>query len=109
MEAQDIKEWIGRKRKDDTHPEEWFEILDAINEFMESDNPENEKRMFYPLGYGESVSMICDGLARMECCICAQCRKKGEDIYSDSCGVYDVIPKEIWTVENGNCLSFESK
>ncbi len=109
MESQDITDWIERKRKEDSHPEEWFEIRNAIKKFMESDKPENEKRIFYPLGYGESVGMICDGLARMERCICSQCRKKDGDIYADSCEVYDAIPKEIWTVENGNCPSFERK
>ncbi len=109
MEAQEIIDWIKQKQKKGGNPEEWFSILDAINEFYDSDKPESEKRKFYPLGYGESVGMVCDGLSRCRNCICARCKKKGSDIYSDSCSVYEAVPKEIWTVKDGNCQYYEEK
>ena len=34
MEAREIIEWIEKVRKRDGSPEEWFEILDAINKFI---------------------------------------------------------------------------
>ena len=107
MEAREIIEWIEKVRKRDGSPEEWSEILDAINKFMESDKPENEKRLFYPLGYGESVGIICNGLACMRDCICARCKKKGDNIYSGSCEAYEVIPQEIWTARDGECQYYD--
>lgn len=41
---------------------EWLEIRRDILEFLASDPPEEEARMFIPLGYLELVTMMCDGI-----------------------------------------------
>ena len=44
MEAQEIIDWIKQKQKKGGNPEEWFNILKAINEFYDSEKPESQKR-----------------------------------------------------------------
>lgn len=62
MTAQEAAEKIRHgKIKDDN---EWLEVLDAIDLFMKEDHPDEEKRIFFPLGCGEVASIMCDGILR---------------------------------------------
>lgn len=45
---------------------EWFEIRDEILQFLKEDHPEEEKKLFVPLGYLEVVTMMCDGIEHMK-------------------------------------------
>jgi hypothetical protein len=55
---------VKRIKEKKTLDDEWFTIRDEILQFLKEDHPEEEKRMFRPLGYLEVVTMICDGLER---------------------------------------------
>jgi hypothetical protein len=55
---------VKRINEKKTLDDEWFTIRDEIIQFLKEDHPEEEKRMFRPLGYLEVVTMICDGLER---------------------------------------------
>ena len=44
--------------------EEWLEIRDAVYEFLKSDAPEEQKKIFRPLGALEILSIVCDGIER---------------------------------------------
>lgn len=46
--------------------DEWFEIRDEIRQFLKEDHPEEEKRLFVPLGGMEVVTMMCDGIEYMK-------------------------------------------
>ncbi|MEE0741048.1 MAG: hypothetical protein U0M21_01995 [Emergencia sp.] len=63
MDAQKIVERIRKKEELD---DEWFEIYDEIVQFLKEDHPEEEKKVFRPLGYLEMVSMMCDGIEQKE-------------------------------------------
>lgn len=41
---------------------EWISIRDEIKEFLDSNPPEEERKLFVPFGYMEMVTMICDGI-----------------------------------------------
>jgi hypothetical protein len=60
----DAEEMVKRIKEKKTIDDEWFTIRDEILQFLKEDHPEEEKRMFRPLGYLEVVTMICDGLER---------------------------------------------
>jgi hexokinase len=60
----DAVEMVKRIKEKKTLDDEWFTIRDEILQFLKEDHPEEEKRMFRPLGYLEVVTMICDGLER---------------------------------------------
>lgn len=61
LDAQKIVERIRKKEELD---DEWFEIYDEIVQFLKEDHPEEEKKVFRPLGYLEMVSMMCDAVER---------------------------------------------
>ena len=63
MDPYKMIERIRNKRGLD---EEWFEIRDEIRQFLKEDHPEEEKRLFVPLGYLEVVTMMCDGIEYMK-------------------------------------------
>lgn len=63
LDAQKIVERIRKKEELD---DEWFEIYDEIVQFLKEDHPEEEKKVFRPLGYLEMVSMMCDGIEQKE-------------------------------------------
>lgn len=61
MNAYAMVEKIKHKKEVD---EEWFFMRDEILQFLKEDHPEEEKRLFRPLGYLEVVTMMCDGIER---------------------------------------------
>lgn len=98
----------GRQRMDITD-DEWLEINEWLTEFLKNDPPPEEKKMFVPLGWGEALCMICDGITRWRNSICIRCEKqRGYDKHS--CSVYqeypDRIPNEIWASDNPDCPYF---
>lgn len=44
--------------------DDWLQIEKDIHIFLKEEHPEEEKKVFVPLGYLEMVSMICDGIER---------------------------------------------
>lgn len=61
----DIKELIKRAQKKNTY-DEWLQLEKDMQEFLDGDYPENEKKMLSPLGWLESVTIICDGIRRKQ-------------------------------------------
>lgn len=61
MKSEDL---INRIKKKDNTDDDWLQIHKDILEFLDSDPPPEEKIKFVPLGWLESVSMICDGILR---------------------------------------------
>lgn len=107
MTAKEVRDYImnhSRSIGDD----EWLEISNWIAEFLRSDPPKEEKKMFVPLGCAEMVTMICDGIIRRRNAICTQC-KKAKSLRE--CEIYEnKIPKEIWTTgKDAICDYFEHK
>ena len=103
-------------RKIDHHQvsdEEWPQYMKEMDDYVKTDIPEDVKRLFYPLGYLEMATIICDGILRWRNSICIKCkRQQGCDKYS--CSVYQKdeehhggIPNEIWARENAQCPYFE--
>ena len=101
------------KHKKIANDDEWLEVGQWINEFLKSDPPEDEKRMFVPLGWAECVGMRCDGITRWRKSICINCkRQQGYGKYC--CSVYQRnekylggIPNQIWANENAECPYYE--
>lgn len=85
--------------------DEWLEIEKWIDEFLKSNPPEDEKRLFVPLGWAESVCIICDGIKRWRASVCYGCSRKRSkylcDIYDGENG--EEIPAEIWARDNAEC------
>ncbi len=44
--------------------DEWMQLQNDIREFLNTDPPEEEKSLFYPLGCLEIVDIMCDGIER---------------------------------------------
>lgn len=44
--------------------DEWLQLQKEIRKFLETDPPEDEKSLFYPLGCLEIVDIVCDGIER---------------------------------------------
>ena len=61
MDAKQIVNRIKNKKELD---EEWIEIKNDIVKFLNENHPEEEKKMFRPLGYMEVVTMMCNALER---------------------------------------------
>ena len=86
--------------------DEWLEIEGWIDEFLKSKPSEDEKKLFVPLGWAESVCMICDGIKRWRASICSKCQR---NLDKYSCEIYNQdeasggIPSEIWAKENAEC------
>jgi len=94
--------------------EEWIQFAKELDAYSKTDIPDDVKRLFYPLGYLEMLTMICDGIIRWRNSICIKCRRQsGFNKYS--CSVYQKnekclggIPNEIWAHKNANCPHFQA-
>lgn len=108
--AEQIVEYIKlKKAKSD---DEWLEIETWINEFLKNNPSEEEKKLFIPLGWAESVCVVCDGIKRWRKSICYRCKRREDVKYS--CEIYKKsknsdkgIPSEIWAGENAECPHFK--
>ncbi len=86
MTVREVRDLImkdSRRIKDD----EWLEIGGWINKFLKSNPPLEEKEMFVPLGCGEMVTIICDGIMRWRNSICIKCKKQ-QGCGKGCCSVY---------------------
>lgn len=112
MTAKEVRDQIMRHSKS-ISDDEWLEISNWIDEFLKSDPPLEEKRMFVPLGCAEMVTIICDGIIRWKNSICIKCKmQQGFEKYL--CSVYQEngkhlggIPNEIWANEDAACPYYE--
>lgn len=108
MTAKEVHDFIWEHTKS-ISDDEWLEICDWIDAFLKSNPPPEEEKLFVPLGCGEMVWMICDGIIRWRNSICINCKKQqGYDKYC--CSVYQKnekhiggIPNKIWANENAEC------
>ncbi len=113
MTAKEVRDCIMEHSKG-ISDDEWLEISKWISNFLESDPPMEEKKMFGPLSCAEMVTIMCDGIIRWRNSICINCEKqKGNEQYC--CEVYPEdeeytggIPNEIWANENANCPHFQA-
>lgn len=60
MSAEELISRINKKNTDD----EWLQLHKDILKFLDGNPSEEDRRKFVPLGYLETVSMICDGILR---------------------------------------------
>lgn len=98
--------------KDD---DEWIQFAKEMRAYVETDVPEDVKKLFYPLGYLEMTSIIIDGIIRWRNSICMKCKKQ-EGYEKWNCSIYQNdesqmqgIPNEIWANENAMCPYYEAK
>lgn len=90
--------------KDD---DEWLQFAKELGAYAESDIPEDVKRLFYPIGYLEMLTIIVDGITRWRNSICVKCKKQ-QGCTKALCSVYpEGIPNNIWADENADCSDFE--
>ena len=125
MNVTEVKKKVKDKRiqeimwKIDHHQveddEEWIQFAKELDAYSKTDIPDDVKRLFYPLGYLEMLTMICDGIIRWRNSICMKCnRQKGKKKYR--CEMYPGneehtggIPNEIWAHEDAKCPYFEKE
>ena len=62
----DAKKVIERIKNKKTVDGEWLEIREDILKFLQEEHPEEEKRLVRPFGYLEIVTMMCDGIGRID-------------------------------------------
>lgn len=97
--------------KDD---DEWIQFSKELNAYVKTDIPEDVKRLFYPLGYLETITIILDGIHRWRNSICIKCKKqKGNtkchcEVYPEN-EKHTGIPNEIWAREDAQCPYFEEE
>lgn len=119
MNVTEVKKKVADKRiqeimrKIDRHEvkddEEWLQFAKEMNTYVKTDIPEDVKRLFYPFGYLEMVTIITDGIIRWRNSICIRCkRQQGCNRYS--CSIYQKddkqlggIPNKIWANGNAEC------
>ena len=112
MSAREVHDYIIHGK--DINDDEWLEISKWINEFLKSNPPLEEKKMFVPLGCAEIVSIMCVGIIRWRNSICIKCKKqKGNpechcEIYPEN-EEHTGIPNEIWAREDAQCPYFEEE
>ena len=113
MTAKEVCDIISRRKKIKITDDEWLEIEKWVDEFLRSNPPPEEKKMFVPLGWAEALFIICDGIRRWRISICIKCKmQQGCGKYS--CSIYQTdekqrggIPNAIWANEKAECPYFE--
>lgn len=115
MTAKEVCDIISGRQKIHVTDDEWLEISAWLDEFLKSDPPPEEKEMFVPLGWAESLCMICDGITRWRKSICIRCKNQ-RGFEKHSCSVYQKdekhlggIPNEIWAREDAECPNYEQE
>lgn len=108
MGGKDIVNLAWGKDREKLSDDDWLQIQGWITEYERNGVPEDEKKYFGPLGIGESVGIICDGIIRRRNAICTKCSNATG---LRSCEIYnDEIPGEIWTAgESARCEYFSVK
>lgn len=59
-----VDELVKRAKSKNADNEYWLQLEKDMLEFLNSDAPKSEKRKLAPLGWFESVTIICDGIRR---------------------------------------------
>jgi hypothetical protein len=60
----DIEDLLKRAKNRNNSDKEWLQLEQDMDQFLNEEHPEDEKRMLIPLGALESVTIICDGIKR---------------------------------------------
>ena len=60
----DAKELYNKVMNQNKHisDDEWLEMEIQLYKWLETDPPEEDKKLFWPLGAGEIISMMADGV-----------------------------------------------
>lgn len=62
--AQNIEDLVKRAQNKDNSDDEWLQLEKDMHEFLKEDHPQSEIKRLIPLGWLESVTIICDGIKR---------------------------------------------
>jgi hypothetical protein len=62
--AQNIEDLVKRAQNKDNSDDEWLQLEKDMLEFLKEDHPQSERKRLIPLGWLESVTIICDGIKR---------------------------------------------
>ena len=63
--AQNIEDLVKRAQNKDNSDDEWLQLEKDMHEFLKKeDHPQSERKRLIPLGWLESVTIICDGIKR---------------------------------------------
>lgn len=62
--AQNIEDLVKRAQNKDNSDDEWLQLEKDMHEFLKEDHPQSERKRLIPLGWLESVTIICDGIKR---------------------------------------------
>lgn len=58
----EIEQLIQRAKNKNNTAQEWLQLEKDMHQFLSEDHPDEEKRKLTPLGWLESVTIICDGI-----------------------------------------------
>ncbi len=61
---QNIDDLVRRATTDRNSDDDWLKLQDDMIQFLKENHPEDEKKKLRPLGWLESVFIICDGIIR---------------------------------------------
>lgn len=62
--AQNIEDLVKWAQNKDNSDDEWLQLEKNMHEFLKEDHPQSERKRLIPLGWLESVTIICDGIKR---------------------------------------------
>lgn len=62
--AQNIEDLVKRAQNKDNSDDEWLQLEKDMHEFLKEDHPQSERKRLIPLGWLESVTIICDWIKR---------------------------------------------
>lgn len=61
---QNIEDLLVRTQNKNNSDDEWLQLEKDMHEFLKEDHPQSERKRLIPLGWLESVTIICDGIKR---------------------------------------------
>lgn len=61
---QNIEDLLVRAQNKNNSDDEWLQLEKDMHEFLKEDHPQSERKRLIPLGWLESVTIICDGIKR---------------------------------------------
>lgn len=107
IKDEDIREIIRKIDNNQVKEDEWADFLGKMTEYVNTDIPEDVKRLFYPLGYIEMATIMVDGITRWKKSICIRCERQ-QNYQNKCCELYPQgIPPEIWAADNAKCNDYK--
>lgn len=62
--TQNIEDLVKRAQNKNNSDDDWLQLEKDMHEFLKEDHPQSERKRLVPLGWLESVTIICDGIKR---------------------------------------------